>query len=155
MNDESFASPSVERQIKLICSSYLARLGRPLVLDLPAGNLVVRAVVEAPFVVVSHDHAAEPVFNFANQAALALWEMSWSEFIGLPSRYSAEPGEREERERLLADVAARGFSKNYSGVRVSKGGRRFRIEEAVVFNLQDESGGHVGQAATFSRWTYL
>lgn len=35
-------------------------------------------------------------------------------------------------------VARDGFSRNYAGVRVSKSGRRFRIKDAVVWNLFED-----------------
>jgi hypothetical protein len=43
----------------------------------------------------------------------------------------------------------------YGGVRISKSGRRFRVENSIVWNLLDEQDRYCGQAATFSRWTYL
>ena len=44
---------------------------------------------------------------------------------------------------------------DYSGIRISKTGRRFRIEQAIVWNLTDGVGNQLGQAATFDRWTPL
>jgi hypothetical protein len=44
---------------------------------------------------------------------------------------------------------------NYSGIRISASGRRFRIENATVWNLADAGGRIHGQAATFHHWTYL
>ncbi|MFM8790377.1 MAG: MEKHLA domain-containing protein [Chthoniobacterales bacterium] len=41
---------------------------------------------------------------------------------------------------------------NYSGIRISKNGRRFRSKNATVFNLSDDAGLYVGQAATFADW---
>lgn len=105
--------------------------------------------------IVSHGAEADPRFNFGNRQALSLWEMGIEDFVGLPSRYSAEPEHRDERARLLREVAERGFFADYQGVRASKTGRRFRIERALVFNLSDASGVHRGQAATFRDWTYL
>ncbi|MEW4451143.1 MEKHLA domain-containing protein [Bremerella sp. JC817] len=29
------------------------------------------------------------------------------------------------------------------------------IEQAIVWNLTDAAGNHVGQAATFDHWTFL
>ncbi|HEX5398291.1 MAG TPA: MEKHLA domain-containing protein, partial [Verrucomicrobiae bacterium] len=94
----------------------------------PAG--LARYVFEAPFVVVSHGTEADPVLNYGNAAALALWEMSWEELTHTPSRLTAEAPNREERARLLAAVTKRGFIDDYAGVRISKGGRRFRISRA-------------------------
>ena len=41
------------------------------------------------------------------------------------------------------------------GVRISRTGRRFLVEQAVVWNVLDGHGTRRGQAATFSRWTAL
>ena len=78
--------------------------------------------------------------NYGNAAALALWEMSWEELTRTPSRLTAEAPNREERARLLEAVTRRGFIDDYSGMRISKGGRRFRISRATVWNLISETG---------------
>jgi hypothetical protein len=70
----------------------------------------------------------------------------------MPSRLSAEPLAREERARLLARVAARGYVDDYTGVRISSTGRRFRVRDATVWNLTDEQGYYRGQAACLRRW---
>ena len=114
-----------------------------------------RNLFHAPFVLVSHGTEADPVLNYGNQAALNLWEMSWEELTRTPSRLTAEAPEREERARLLAEVTAHGFIDNYSGIRISKSGRRFRIARATVWNLVTERGEPCGQAATFSEWELL
>lgn len=114
-----------------------------------------RAVFLAPFAVVSHGTEADPVFNYGNRVALDLFEMTWEEFTALPSRLSAEAPEREERMRLLAEVSAHGFIRDYAGIRISRSGKRFRIERATVWNLADDEGTGRGQAAMFGRWEYL
>jgi hypothetical protein len=112
-------------------------------------------VFHAPFVLVAHGTEVDPVLNYGNQAALTLWEMSWAEFTSTPSRLTAEAPNREERARLLAEVTAHGFIDNYSGIRVSRTGCRFRILEAMVWNLLDARQNYAGQAARFSRWELL
>jgi hypothetical protein len=112
-------------------------------------------VFHAPFVLVSHGTEADPILNYGNQSALTLWEMSWDELTRTPSRLTAETPNREERARLLAAVTARGFIDDYSGIRISKTGRRFRIAQAVVWNLLSENGRPCGQAAMFSHWEFL
>src|SRR5580704_17778576 len=112
--------------------------------QLLAGNFSEGELAEkiwaAPFVVVSHGTQADPVLNYGNRAALALWEMSWEEFTRTPSRLTAEAPNREERARLLEAVTFKGFSDNYSGIRISKSGRRFEIFQAAVWNLVTETG---------------
>lgn len=111
-----------------------------------------RALYYAPFVVLSHDTAPDPCFTYANATAQRLFEIPWSEFVGMPSGHSAEPVARAERERLLARVARDGYIENYSGVRIARSGRRFQVRNALVWNLVDEAGNYAGQAACFSDW---
>jgi hypothetical protein len=119
----------------------------------PAG--FAEKIFHAPFVLVSHGAEADPVLNYGNAAALALWEMSWDEFTRTPSRLTAEAPDRDERARLLESVTRRGFIDDYSGVRISQGGRRFRISQACLWKLLTEEGKPCGQAAMFDRWTFL
>lgn len=136
----------------LLIRSYRHWTGRDL---LPPATDVARELYEAPFVVLSHDTAPDPLFTYANRTAQTLFEMTWPKIVGLPSRYSAEAPAREERERLLARVAAHGFIDDYAGVRVSASGKRFQVRNATVWNLIDEAGRVVGQAACFAAWVAL
>jgi hypothetical protein len=72
--------------------------------------------------------------------------------MGLPSRLSAEESDRAERQKLLDEVTRNGFMTGYWGLRVAKFGRRFLMENGVVWELLDETGTRHGQAATFSTW---
>ena len=101
-------------------------------------------------VVVSHDGAEDPVFNYASKAALDLWEMDWETFTSTPSRFSAEPDEREARAELLRRVTEDGYVDDYRGVRISSSGRRFEVRDAYVWNVYD-GDTRVGQAALFRR----
>lgn len=141
----------------LLLNSFRRLTGRALLpdaTDIEAPTLA-KALFFAPFAVVSHDTSDDPIFNYANQTALDLFEMPFEELTRLPSRCSAEPVNREERERLLRSVTARGYIDHYEGVRISKGGRRFRIESATVWNVNDASGAYRGQAAAFGRWRFV
>lgn len=114
-----------------------------------------RRLFEAPFALLSHNTAVDPIFTYANRTAMALWEMDWQQFTSLPSRYSAEPMEQAARAQFLAEVSTHGFIDHYEGVRISKTGRRFQIRNALVWNLIDEMGQPCGQAALFSEWLFL
>ncbi|MFF2483065.1 MEKHLA domain-containing protein [Paenibacillus sp. NPDC058071] len=109
----------------------------------------------APFVLLSHGTETDPVLNFGNERALRLWEMSWTELTSTPSRLTAEPMERAERDRFFERVTADGYVDNYTGVRISKSGLRFYIVNATVWNLVDEQGNYCGQAAAFVDFRYL
>ena len=140
---------------QMLARSFRQWTGRDLLLGIfnPAG--LARYVFESPFVLISHGTETDPVLNYGNQAALNLWEMAWAELTRTPSRLTAEAPNREERAKLLATVARQGFIDDYSGVRISKTGRRFNISRATVWNLISESGKPCGQAAMFDRWEFL
>jgi PAS domain-containing protein len=107
---------------------------------------------DASHCVLAHNTDPDPRFIYANKAAQAAFEYDWEEITSLPSRLSAEPIDREERQRLLDEVARHGFATGYSGLRIAKSGRRFRIEDGVVWQIIDRDGAVRGQAATFARW---
>lgn len=142
--------PPFDPRLPLLVESYQRLLGKPL---LAVGNDLATALWTAPCVIVAHASEDDPVFFYGNRQALTAFEMDFASFTRLPSRFSAEPLAREERARLLARVTRDGFIDDYAGVRISAQGRRFRIAQAVVWNLIDTQGVCHGQAATFSNWT--
>lgn len=109
----------------------------------------------ASFVLLAHNGTDDPIFNYANRTALSLFEMSWEEFTNMPSKYSAESDERDKRDKFLADVAENGYSKNYSGIRISKTGKRFEIKNVILWNVYDSENNRIGQAALFHEYDYL
>ncbi|MBO7747710.1 MEKHLA domain-containing protein [Paenibacillus sp. MWE-103] len=143
-----------ERHARIVLDSYRKLLGKPL-LETEGSGSAAEQLFEAPIAVLSHGTEADPVLNYGNRTALGLWEMDWASFTSMPSRLTAEPLVREERQRFMEAVAAKGYIDDYSGVRISGTGRRFRIEQAVVWNLYDESGAYYGQAAAFAGYTRL
>jgi hypothetical protein len=134
-------------RIALVAQSYAPLLGHALV-DMRGD--VVAALWDAPCVVLAHDTRPDPIFFFANRAALAAFETSAEAVVAMPSRLSAEPAQRTARQALLDRVARDGFIEDYAGVRISARGRRFRVSRAVVWNLIDSAGACHGQAATFA-----
>lgn len=141
--------------VDLLLKSYREWTGKKLINFDGSLEEKAREIFYAPFAVVSHGTQDDPVFNYGNDIALKLFEMSWDEFTKLPSRKSAEPMNREERTVLLERVAKNGFIDDYCGVRISATGKRFEIKNATVWNVVDKDGIYRGQAATFDEWIYL
>ena len=144
--------PPQDKRLALIADSYRRLLGQDLLI---AGESLAEAMWFAPRVIVAHGTEADPVFFYGNRMALEAFEMSFADFTRLPSRFSAEPLAREERARLLARVSRDGYIDDYAGVRISATGQRFRIAQAVVWNLIDADGVVHGQAASFTNWQPL
>jgi hypothetical protein len=151
----AYTSPLAVALAQLIVESHARVVGRPLLPATSEPLVLAHALYEAPQVVLAHGIGPDPCFDYGNRPAQELFELTWSELLALPSRLSAETGDQAERQRLLDAVSTRGYIDDYSGVRVSRSGRRFRIANATVWNLIDAAGERRGQAATFADWTPL
>ncbi len=139
-------------RLELIAESYKRLTGATLIDEC---DDIADALWSAPCCIAAHGTEPDPLFIFGNRIALELFEMSPERFLETPSRFSAEAGLREERAALLARAAQDNFIRDYSGIRISATGRRFRMQHATVWNLVDVAGDIHGQAATFARWTRL
>jgi len=153
MDNQSFSGiGATQRHAQIILDSYKRLLGRPL-LTLAPGEREDTALFECLLIVLSHGLEEDPVLNYGNRRALALWEMDWEAFTATPSRLTAEPMLRAERQRFLEEVALKGYVDTYKGIRISRTGTKFEIQEAIVFNLTDEDGARYGQAAVFAAFS--
>ncbi|WP_212004808.1 MEKHLA domain-containing protein [Chitinophaga sp. HK235] len=104
---------------------------------------------EAPYSILAHGTGADPHFIYANQFALSCFKYGIEELLQLPSRLSAAPQDRSERERLLQDVTLHGIAYHYTGPRIDKHGNTFTIYDGVVWRLSHPDGSPFGQAALF------
>ncbi|NKI75606.1 MEKHLA domain-containing protein [Dickeya sp. CFBP 2040] len=104
---------------------------------------------QAPYSILAHGGGTDPIFIYANNCALRCFKYSHEEILRLPSRLSASPSDRAERQKLL-DIATRdGIAKNYTGPRVDKHGNFFTIYDGEVWQLGYNSDNVWGQAALF------
>lgn len=148
MSDEAVWERSqVVARSRLILRSFHRVVGRALLPEGGDDGAMSRALFHAPFAVLAHGVEADPILFYGNAAALGLWEMDFDGFTKMPSRLTAEPVLREERQRLLERAGRKGYIDDYAGVRVSSRGARFRIESVILWNLLDEAGTVHGQAA--------
>ncbi|PWW00929.1 MEKHLA domain-containing protein [Paenibacillus cellulosilyticus] len=145
---------TTEAHARLITGSFQRLLGRALV-EVNEGESVRDKLYDAPIVVLSHGTEDDPVLNYGNAAAQALWEREWADFTSIPSRLTAEPMERAERDQFLKKVAEQGYDDDFNGIRISSSGRRIAIERGIVWNLIDEQGVYRGQAAAFATYGYI
>lgn len=131
--------------------------GRPLLAGGGHRPLRLRAqeLFAATSVVLAHDGGDDPRLIYANAAALRLWRRPWASLVGMPSRLTAEPAERQARAGALALALRREAISNYGGIRIDSHGRRFRIEGARLWTLRNEAGETCGQAACFESWWWL
>lgn len=146
--DQKIVEDCAGERLDLLLSSYARLMGQPL-----ADNT--DELWHIPAAIVAHDTSGEPRFCYANACALTLFKMRAGNFIGMPSHQSAEPEHRDERAAMLAQLEADDVVTGYSGVRIAADGSRFRINDAVIWNLRDEKGELHGQAAWFEDMDFL
>jgi len=110
------SSPIDVHFFRVLADSYQRLLDKSLV---PAGMSTSEAArwlyEEAPFGILAHGVAVDPVFVYGNKRAQAIFGYDWDELTALPSRFSAEPMERSERQSFLEKVARDGFVSGYRG----------------------------------------
>lgn len=142
--DPSRPGPQLRVRLQQLLDSYAHHLGTALadhVDDLYALSTAVLA----------HDTQTPPILWYGNRRALELWKLSFDEFVCMPSYRTAEPDRRATRKQLLAEVRTRGVAIGYTGVRIASDGTRFRIENVAIWNILDDGGSVVGQAAACPR----
>lgn len=137
----------------LLSRSFAEVMGTELVPDEISEQAAASLLYMAPFGLLAQDMSADSLFVYANLAAQKLFEYSWDEFVGLPSRLSAGEQDRAERQVFMDSVRRNGYADGYRGLRVAKSGRCFWIEDTTVWNVVSPESGMVGQAALIRHWT--
>ena len=112
-----------------------------------------RSAWDGNFALLTHDTNA--ILTYGNRFALDLWEMDWETLVRTPSRLTAPEEDRAARAVIMARVERDGFTRSYTGRRVSRTGKFFLIENATVFTLTDEKGAGFGTGAFFKSVTRL
>ena len=147
--------PKIIEHSTLLAWCYKHWTNKDLIPDLENTTDLARKMYEAPFVIVSHGTEPDPVFNYANKKAQELWQLTWEEFICLPSRKSAEPMEENLRNSLIEVGKKKGISFIDKAIRVSKCGHRFYIKNVTLFNLFLPANTFAGQGAIYADWEFL
>ena len=155
MTSQIWTNPAIVEWSQLLLNSFRHWTTRELLERVGDPDCQAHKLYRSPFVVVSHGMEEDPLLNYGNQVALELWELTWEKLITTPSQLTAEPINRAEREWMLEQARTSGYLDTYRGVRITSAGRRFLVENALIWNVVDAKGQRVGQAATFSQWTWL
>lgn len=150
-----WADPQVVQWCQYLLDSYAQWVKQELIQRDGTPLEQAERLFNSAFVVVSHGVEDDPILNYGNQVALNLWAMDWHKFIQTPSRLTAEPVNREERARMLEQAKVQGYISDYRGVRISSTGKRFLVDQAIVWNIHKPDGNAIGQGATFATWKYL
>src|SRR5262249_49549025 len=114
-----WTQPAVIEWTQWLLNSYHHWIGRQLLERVGEPDFQAQVLFQGPLVVVSHGRDDDPMLNYGNQMALDLWEMTWDQLVQTPSRLTAEPVNRAEREWMLEQARRRGYIDTYRGVRIS------------------------------------
>ncbi|ORX48403.1 MEKHLA domain protein [Piromyces finnis] len=159
-----YLEPNMVNHLNIILSSYKKYVGEDLFIRMTTEEQeklkkctnpteLAEFYYNCSIALVSHDGTPskgdDPIFNYGNKYALTKFGYNIDEWCKLPSKYSAEQKEQEERDILLKETEEKGFAKEYNMRRISKTGDIFYAKECIVWNLVNSEGQLVGQAATF------
>ena len=157
-DDAAWLTAETQALAAMLLHSHQRAFGRPLIAatkPAPSKRLLCQSLFACGFPVLAHGTEDDPKLSYANAAALQLWETHWDELIGMPSRLTAPETERAERSSALGQAQRLDAVQNYRGLRISRQGRQFMINNARIWTLWDSEERVCGQAACFSDWWWL
>jgi len=134
-----------DAHIKRVAASFARVTGAPLF----ESGLSGQGAWFGDFALLTHRGDDQATLNYGNAFALGLWQCSWEEFTAMPSAATAPPEDHGARDILMRTVARDNFVRGYSGRRISRKGRLFRIEDVTIWQLLDDDGGSFGVGAFF------
>ena len=156
--DPPWLIASQQALVAQLLQSHQRAFGRPLISAAQPGSskqLICQELFACGFPVLAHDGGPEPKLTYANAAALGLWDAPWDDLVRLPSRLTAPTTEQAERSLALNKAKSEDAIEGYSGIRISRQGRRFMIQNARIWTLWDQHQYACGQAASFSNWWWI
>ena len=148
----------IQGLVTILLLSHRRAFDSPLLASDRAGTsrrLSAQELFNSSMAVLAHDNTSDPALTYANATALKLWQRTWTQMIGMPSRLTAAQSERRERAASLKQALAQDAINTYTGLRVDRFGRQFMIRNARIWTLWDEEGRRCGQAAAFSSWWWV
>ena len=133
----------------LVATSYRRLTGRNL-----AGSTgdetpeaVAAALAAASVPVLAHGLEPEPILHYVNPACARRFATTPDALLGLPSSATTLPDDRPQRTAAFEMVRRRGWVDDYSGIRVDRNSRRFEIVQGTIWEVRDDAGVRVGDAA--------
>lgn len=162
MDPPKAAAPYLQTEVimhnLLMVESYKRKVGRPIMDDAEIHEIA-KLIWEAPYGVVSHDiesDPANPKYDYANKAALELFQASWEELIGQPSSCTIEDMNQniEDRQKLLKRAQEDGSASVHSLWRKGLQGRPVCISNGLLWNIEAPSGSLIGQAIAIHEWEF-
>lgn len=137
-----------------IIDSYYRCVGKTIFAEKVEISAAAKKLWELPLAVVSHGTEDDPIFNYANKAALEIFNVDWATFTSWPSRETASNEEQTSRNELLAATVTN--TTDLKGiVRRTAAGREFRVLDGLLWPLTDLNGEFYGQAAIYGAVEFL
>ncbi len=110
----------LDAHVARLLTSFRHWTGKDLIGPSLSPETQARALFYAPFAILSHDTAPDPILNYANQTGLRLFGLNWDELITMPSRLTAQALEQAERAGSFRKCPHEGYIDDYRGIRVTK-----------------------------------
>ena len=158
MNNPPWLQPEKLELVNLLQSSYKKAFGIPLFVCSKVDDehrLESQELFSLQKVVLAHNNQEDPCLIYANAYALRLWGRNWNEMINMPSRHTAPTNNQIQREVALKHAKIKHAVQGYQGIRISKNGQKFLINNARIWTIWSHDRSPLGQAAAFTNWSNI
>jgi len=147
-----------ERWLRLCGNSLESLTGKTIMDYMTNTNMTTLEEIhnEEQYAFLSHGSQDDPIFCYFNKAALDMFQYDpGTEMYHLPSRYSAPSGAARASRQVTIDGTANSVDLGYyylpPVIRQVKNGDLYEISDILLWNVLDDDGYLVGQAAIYDR----
>lgn len=145
---DQYSSPEVMMLLLVLTNSYWQTTKEYLMEDVDFDQLAAE-LFRAPFGLLVHDKHdnKDPVFTYANQAALQMLETTWADLVGSSSAQCTAEGKDSFLSPSSQQVASANTCETWLK---SPSGKPLKIKDALIFDVSNIGGELLGQAVKFS-----
>eukprot|EP00891_Asterochloris_glomerata_P005660 jgi/Astpho2/5660/Aster-x1308 len=145
--EHPYEQTDVIMQNLLMLESFHRKVGRNMMEDKDIEiKDAPKALWDAPFALLSHEFGdSEAKYDYANKAALDLFETQWDQLVGKPSTITSPEDQqvRGDREQLLQQAREKGTVEIKDAIRRTLKGAKIQLTSGVLWTIEAPTGKQV------------
>lgn len=141
---ELYDTSEIAEQMLLLNKRFEESFNDTLVPFLDAQDLAIK-LHHAPYPLFAYDGNDNPKYTYMNLAAQRLFKVEQHEVKHLHVTETTEELLRKNLLNFIQEVKSKKRYLSYSGLRITKNGERFRLENAYLWVIYDDHKQYIGQ----------